>query len=95
MEKLIKAGVKVGVVNDARGAIEDRHLIERKFWAYLDHPEMGISLYNRAPIVFSKTPLQMHTAAPLLGQHTKDVLTDFLGYSEEEVAKMAEEGVLT
>ena len=95
MEELIKAGVKAGIVNDARGAIENRHLIERDFWVYLDHPEMGISLYNRAPIVFSKTPLQMKTAAPLLGQHTKDVLIDFLGYSEEEVAKMAEEGVLT
>ncbi|RLB11818.1 MAG: CoA transferase [Deltaproteobacteria bacterium] len=95
MEELIKAGVKAGVVNDARGAIEDRHLRERRFWVYLDHPEMGISLYNRAPILFSKTPLQMHTAAPLLGHHTKDVLTDFLGYSEDEVAKMTEEGVLT
>jgi len=95
MEKLVNAGVKAGVVNDARGAIEDRHLIERDFWVYLDHPVMGISLYNRAPIVFSKTPVQMKSAAPLLGQDTKEVLTEFLGYTEEEVNELAEEGVLT
>ena len=95
MEKLIKGGVKAGLVNDARAAIEDEHLIERGFWAYLEHPEMGISNYNRAPILFSKTPIQMNKAAPLLGEHTEDVLTDFLGYTDNEISKLVEKGVLT
>jgi benzylsuccinate CoA-transferase BbsF subunit/naphthyl-2-methylsuccinate CoA transferase subunit len=95
MEKLIKGGVKAGLVNDARAAIENEHLIERGFWAYLEHPEMGISNYNRAPILFSKTPIQMNKAAPLLGEHTEDVLTDFLGYTDNEISKLVEKGVLT
>jgi benzylsuccinate CoA-transferase BbsF subunit/naphthyl-2-methylsuccinate CoA transferase subunit len=95
MDRLTAAGVNAGVVNDARGAIEDDHLIERGFFSYLDHPEVGITLYNRAPIIFSKTPIQMNTAAPLLGEHTKQVLTEFLGYTEEEVAGLADEDVLT
>jgi len=95
MDRLTSAGVSAGVVNDARGAIEDEHLIEREFWSYLDHPEVGITLYNRAPIMFSKTPLQMNKAAPLLGEHTKEVLTEFLGYTEEEVAGLTDEDVLT
>jgi benzylsuccinate CoA-transferase BbsF subunit/naphthyl-2-methylsuccinate CoA transferase subunit len=95
MENLIDAGVKAGMVNDARAAIEDEHLIERDFWAYLDHPEMGITNYNRAPIVFSKTPIQMKKGAPLLGEHTREVLTEFLEYTEDEVNQLAEEGVLT
>ena len=94
MDCLVEAGVRAGVVNDARGAIENEHLIERGFWSYLDHPEVGITLYNRAPFTLSKTPSQMETAAPLLGQHTREVLTTFLGYTDDEVNKLIDDGVL-
>jgi len=94
-ERLARQGVPAGIVNDARGVIEDGHLIDRGFWAYLDHPEVGISLYNRAPFIMSRTPVEMQKAAPLLGQHTREVLTEMLGYSMDDVQKLAEEGVLT
>lgn len=58
-KQLQTAGLCAGQVKNARESIEDPHLGERKFWVYLDHPEVGATLYNRAPIVFSKTPLQM------------------------------------
>lgn len=95
MNRLMKAGISAGIVNDARGAIEDEHLKQRGFWVYLDHPVMGISLYNRAPFIMSKTPIQMRKAAPLLGEHTNEVMRDFLGYTEEEISRLSEEGVLT
>jgi benzylsuccinate CoA-transferase BbsF subunit len=95
MEKLVTVGVPAGVVNDARGAIEDKHLIERDYWAYLDHSEVGRTLYNRAPFLLTKTPVQMNTSAPLLGEHTKEVLTGFLGYTEEEIETLSKEDVLT
>lgn len=94
MDALLAAGVAAGVVNDARDAIEDEHLRQRGFWSYLDHPEVGRSLYNRAPIVFSATPLRMETAAPSIGQHTKEVLGEMLGYSEAEIEVLANNNVL-
>lgn len=95
MRRLLDSGIRAGVVNDARGAVENDQLIDRKFWTYLDHPVAGITLYNRAPMEFSKTPIMMKTAAPLLGQHTEEVLTEMLGYTEEEVRQLSDEGVLT
>jgi benzylsuccinate CoA-transferase BbsF subunit/naphthyl-2-methylsuccinate CoA transferase subunit len=95
MGKLVSHAVPAGIVNDARGVIEDDHLISRGFWAHLDHPEMGITLYNRVPFILSKTPALMQDAAPLLGEHTKEVLTGMLGYTREEVEKLTEDGVLT
>jgi len=92
--KLQAAGICAGPVNNAREAIENPHLRERQFWAYLDHPEVGETLYNRAPMVFSETPLKMERAAPLLGQHTQQVLTELLGYSDEEVAELSRQEVL-
>ncbi|MCD6380372.1 CoA transferase [bacterium] len=95
MKQLLAGGVKAGLVNDARAAVEDEDLIERNFWSYLDHPEVGLTLYNRVPIMFSETPCEMKTAAPLLGEHTDEVLTGFLGYTNEELAQLKAEDVLT
>ncbi len=94
MTHLCRHGVKAGIVNDARGAIEDKHLQHRGFWSYLDHPVVGSSLYNRAPMMLSKTPIEMHTAAPILGEHTRQVLTGMLGYTDTDVDRMLEDELL-
>lgn len=94
MDELLRNGVRAGMVKDAREAVEDQHLRQRGFWAYLDHPVVGVTLYNRAPIMFSRTPLIMETPAPSIGQHTNEVLNGMLGYSEEEILKMRSEEVL-
>ncbi|MCD6577250.1 MAG: CoA transferase [Anaerolineaceae bacterium] len=95
MKQMLEAGVKAGLVNDARAAVEDEHLIDSNFWSYLDHPVVGSTLYNRAPIQFSETPCEMKTAAPLLGEHTDEVITGFLGYSNEELEQLKADDVLT
>jgi benzylsuccinate CoA-transferase BbsF subunit/naphthyl-2-methylsuccinate CoA transferase subunit len=94
MKQMLAQGVRAGVVNDARAAIEDPHLIERDFWSYLDHSVVGRTLYNRAPIMFSETPIEMKRSAPLLGEHTDEVLTGFLGYSEKELNDLKAADVL-
>ena len=42
----------------------------------------------------SGTPCEVRSAAPVLGQHTDEVLTGLLGYSAEEVAAMRAQGAL-
>ncbi len=94
-KRLMHEGVSAGPVNDARGVVHDEHLEARGFWHILDHPEMGPTRYHRGPIVFSETPLQMRSAAPLLGEHTREVLTGILGYTDDEVDELIKSGVLT
>lgn len=94
MAELLRQGVRAGMVKDAREVVEDDTLRRRGFWAYLDHPEVGRSLYNRAPMMFSQTPLVLEAAAPRIGQHTQEVLNGMLDYSEEEIEKMTREEVL-
>lgn len=88
-ESLLEAGVPAGQVNDAREVVTDEHLRRRGFWAYLDHPEVGSSLYNRAPMILSRTPLCVDAPAPRIGQHTREVLADTLGYSSAEIEELA------
>ncbi len=94
MDSLLEAGVPAGKVNDARDAISDEHLRRRGFWEYLNHPEVGSSLYNRAPLLFSGTPLRLDTPAPSIGQHTREVLAEMLGYSEAEIEGLSKDQVL-
>lgn len=89
-QRLIEKGVPAGIVHDARGTIEDPQLEKQDFWAYLDHPEVGLTLYNKVPMRFSKTPAIMDTAAPLLGEHTREVLLDLLNYNDAEYEDMKE-----
>lgn len=95
MATLCQNGIKAGVVNDARGAVDDKHLRQRGFWSYLDHPVVGSTLYNRAPMVLSKTPIEMHTAAPILGEHTREVLTGMLGFTDADIDRMIDDDLLT
>jgi crotonobetainyl-CoA:carnitine CoA-transferase CaiB-like acyl-CoA transferase len=42
----------------------------------------------------SGTPCEVKAAAPLLGQHTDEVMTGLLGYSADEVAALRSKGAL-
>ena len=58
----------------------------------MDYPR-GKKALVRTPISFEETPLPPYEKAPLLGEHTRQILSD-LGYSEEEIAKMLEDKVV-
>lgn len=94
MLKLLEAGVPAGVVHDPKSVTEDLQLQDRGFWTYLDHPEVSFTIYNEPPVIMSKTPINLRTSAPLLGQHTKEVLTEILQMKEEEIKQLEAAGVL-
>ena len=85
-----KAGIPCGPVLDMQEAMDHPHIKAREMIVEIEHPTMGIIKVQGVPIKLSKTPGGVDTPAPLLGQHNSEVL----GLSEEEVAKLKEEGVL-
>ena len=94
MNALTAAGVRAGVVQNAKDLLEDPHLYARDYWVYLNHPEMRRHVYNNSPFRLSKTPTEIKSPAPLLGQHTDEVLRDVLGLSPGEIEKLKEERVV-
>ncbi len=95
-ERLQSAGVAASVVHDAEDMCEhEEHLAERGFYAYLDHPETGISLYDGPIVKLHETPGGLSAPAPLFGEHTFEVATERLGYSADEVAELTAAGVLS
>ncbi|AGL00201.1 CaiB/BaiF CoA transferase family protein [Desulfoscipio gibsoniae] len=88
MQKLAGSGVRAGMVLNAKDMLEDPQMQARGHWVYLDHPEIGVSAYNGCPVHMSKTPAQYKTAAPLLGQHTEEVMKEFLNMDDREYKQL-------
>jgi len=94
MTLLQRCGVAAGVVQDARDLARDPQLKERGFFAELDHPEMGKTVSDAAPIRLSDTPPRYTRSAPLLGQDNNYVYGELLGMSKAELAKLKEQGII-
>jgi len=94
MEKLQQAGVPAGVVQNCLDLHQDPRLAAWNFFRYLEHKEMGPSPYEGLQFRLSKTPGELRSAAPTLGQHNEYVFKEILGMKEEEIKKLTEEKVI-
>jgi benzylsuccinate CoA-transferase BbsF subunit len=96
MSALQIAGVPAGVVRTAADIVDDDpQLRHRGHWVKLTHPEMGESVYNAPPFRINEAPATPAAPAPLLGQHTNEVLTTILGLGASEIEALRREDVLT
>jgi len=73
---------------------EDPHLNAREFFARLPHPEVGVQTHTGIPWRLRHAPNGVRAPAPLLGQHTDQIVRGLLQYSEQEIARLKEQQVL-
>ena len=62
--------------------------------AEIDHPETGVRPYALSPWTMSRAP-QPAQRAPLMGEHNGYVLGELLGLSEQEIAELEDEKVIS
>lgn len=74
--------------------LEDPHVEARGIIQAVEHPTAGTVRSPRFPVVMSKTPGTLRRPAPQLGQHNDEILTQILGYTEEQVSDLRKEGVI-
>ncbi len=86
--------VPIGPVRTAAEIAEWPQARERGFFTELEHPRAGQLEYPTAGYKLSETPWRGERPAPLLGQHNEDIYCDRLGYSREDLAKMAAAGII-
>jgi len=93
-KKLLAAGLPVGPVQTAQEIFDDSHVAARKLMIDVPDPILG-SVRLVGPVAkMSGNPVPITKPAPLLGQHSAEVLNELLGYSAEKVAQMKTEGVI-
>jgi formyl-CoA transferase len=93
MKAIAEAGVPCSAVLDTRDLFRDPHLLARDFIKTLDHEVLGPVKVLGWPARLSASEVEM-TAAPLLGQHTDEVLAQDLGLSDAELRQLRGAGVL-
>ena len=93
MEKAQSAGYFCGAINTMEDVFNDPHLAARDFFAKVDHPVVGELKYPGAPFKMPESPWRAGRA-PLLGEHTRDVLCERLGYSASDIVRLREQGVV-
>lgn len=73
--------------------LADPHLNERGFFVELRHHEVGVRKHTGMPWISTTAPNEVERPAPLIGQHTRDVLGDLLNLSDEELTDLRSRGV--
>jgi crotonobetainyl-CoA:carnitine CoA-transferase CaiB-like acyl-CoA transferase len=86
--------VRAGPINTIEQVFADPQVLARDMLVHLLHPTAGSVPTAGSPLKLSRTPVRLTAAPPLLGQHTAEVLTTYLGYTKDEIARLYKEGVL-
>ncbi|MDE2932328.1 MAG: CoA transferase [Chloroflexota bacterium] len=81
-------------VNTMEEVLNSRQYAARDFFVDVEHPKAGTQRQPGAAGIYSSTPWAVRRPAPLLGQHTREVVCGELGRSEEELAALAASGAV-
>ena len=81
-------------INNIREICEDPNIRYRRMLVEMEQPGVGKVRIAGSPIHLSETPGEVYSPAPLLGQHSEEILEDVLGYSKEAVDQLQREGII-
>ena len=88
-EKILnKNGVPVGSVYTAKDIFESEQVKARRSLIDIEDPDVGTYQFARGPVMLSDAPEIETNPAPDLGQHTHEILSSILGYSDEQINEL-------
>ncbi|UVH50724.1 CaiB/BaiF CoA-transferase family protein [Pseudomonas sp. CBSPBW29] len=86
--------VPVGAINNIAQSLEEPQVIARGLMVKIPHPKNPEFAMVGSPIKMSGTPVEYVRPAPMLGQHTDEVLGERLGLSAEQLGQLKAGGVI-
>ena len=95
MRRLQAAGIAAGVVMNEADAFNDPHLVDRKFWQPLEHPEIEGGPRLHTGVLWKSAKREDHShrrAAPRLGEDNEYVYKELLGFTDERYRTFEETG---
>ncbi|MBS3975409.1 MAG: CoA transferase [Syntrophomonadaceae bacterium] len=89
-----EVGVPNGPVNTVADLANDPQILAREMIVPLEQPHLGKTRVSGVPVKLAKTPGKIKSHAPLLGEHTVQVLKELLGLSDAEIKQLKQEWVI-
>jgi len=87
-------GVPCGPVNPVPDVVSDKNLLYRKMIVEIEQHGAGKLTLAGSPFKMSKTPGEVRAPAPLLGENTRQVLSQVVGCTDEEIDSLIEQKVI-
>jgi crotonobetainyl-CoA:carnitine CoA-transferase CaiB-like acyl-CoA transferase len=93
---LQKEGIPCNIVEKASDIYKDPQLASRNYFTSLEHPVMGMQKYEaQGCFILSKTPREIKTPSPTVGEHNEYVFKELLKMSDDEIAEFIIDGSIT
>jgi crotonobetainyl-CoA:carnitine CoA-transferase CaiB-like acyl-CoA transferase len=89
------AGVPAGMAQRSSDLLTDPQLRHWRFFRPLMHAEMGEVPYEGHQFRIAGYDNGLRAPAPCLGEHSEQVLQHLLGFSDDDLARIAASGALT
>ena len=84
LKKLESAGIPAAPIYKPEESLSDEHLLARGMIIEIEHPAIGAFKMLGNPMNFSNTPVTYRRPAPMLGEHTVEILTE-LRYLKKDI----------
>jgi CoA:oxalate CoA-transferase len=88
------AGIPVGAINTLEQVVKHPQVAARGALTSCDHPIAGALKVVGPPVRLSETPGAIRRPAPLLGQHTDEVLRTQLGLDDAAIDQLRRAGAI-
>lgn len=94
LEKLESEGIPCGRINRIDEALNDPQVAHRQMRVSAQHTSLGEIELLSSPMKLRGTPPQVSRPPPLLGEHTDEVLSQLLNYSQEQIQQLRSDRVI-
>lgn len=91
---LLDSGIPFGALNSIAQIADHPQVKARGSLVEIDHPKAGRAKVVGPVARLSKTPASIRTPSPSLGEHTEEVLREFLGMTPQAIAALRSAGVI-
>ncbi len=88
------AGIPMGAINTIDQVVDHAQVRARGALVENTHPAAGTIQMTGPPVRMSETPGAVRTPAPLLGEHTEEVLKNRLSMTDDEIASLRAAGAI-
>jgi formyl-CoA transferase len=89
-----QAGIPCGPINTFDRVFSDPQVLHLGLVKEVEHARYGKVKMVGPPATFSESVIGIQSPPPMLGEHNREILTRLLGYSNEEVKALENQGVI-